>query len=91
MIKDNTTPKAATNIKTFDFNLATNLATNVATNDLIEDLDYQKFNMFFAGHYDSWSEESVQKLKEFISNGGNVISASADDYKSGGERGPMRK
>ena len=85
MIKDDATPKAATNIKTFDSSLATYI------DDLIEDLDYQKFNMFFAGQFDNWSEESVQKLKEFISNGGNVIFASADDYKSGGQRGPMRK
>ena len=85
MIKDNTTPKAATNIKTFDFNLATYI------DDLIEDLDSQNFNMFFAGDFDNWSEESVQKLKDFMNNGGNVIFASADDYKSGGQRGPMRK
>ena len=85
MIKDNTTPKAATNINTFDLNLATFI------DDLIEDLDYQKFNMFFAGHYDNWSEESIQKLKDFISNGGNVIFAGADDYKGGVQRKPMRK
>ena len=85
MIKDNTILKAATNIKTFDFNLATFI------DDLIEDLDFQNFNMFFAGHFGDWSEESAQKLKEFISNGGNVIFGSADDYKLGGQKGPMRK
>ena len=84
MIGDNTTPKAATNIKTLDFNLATYI------DDLIEDLD-QKFNMFFAGHYDNWSEESIQKLKDFISSGGNMIFVSADDYGWGAQRKLMRK
>ena len=60
--------------------------------DLIGD-----FNLFFAGHYASWSEESVQKLKEFISNGGNVIFGSGDDWRletswsTTREREPMRK
>ena len=87
MIKGNTTPKAATNIKTFDFNLATYI------DDLIEDLDSQNFNMFFAGDFDNWSEESVQKLKDYISNGGNVIFGSADDWRVGNreKRDPMRK
>ena len=80
MIKGDTTPKAATNIKTFDVNLATYI------DDLMEDLDHQKFNMFFAGQFNNWSEESAQKLKEFISNGGNVIFVSA-----GRQSEPMRK
>ena len=85
MIKDNI-PKAATNIKTFDSSIA------IYIDDLIEDLDDRKYNIFFAGNYKNyWSEESVQKLKDFMNNGGNVIFASADDYKSGGQRGPMRK
>ena len=84
MIKDNT-PKAATNIKTFDSNLATYI------DDLIENLDNQKFNMFFAGQFNNWSEESAQKLKEFISNGGNVIFASTDSLKLKEQGWPMRK
>ena len=79
-------PKAATNIKTFDSSIA------IYIDDLIEHLDDRKYNIFFAGNYKNyWSEESVQKLKDFMNNGGNVIFASADDYKSGGQRGPMRK
>ena len=87
MINDYTTLKAATNIKTFDLNLATFI------DNLIEDLDFQNFNMFFAGHFDDWSEESVQKLKDYISNGGNVIFGSADDWRVGNreKRDPMRK
>ena len=85
MIKDDTTLRAATNINTFDSNLATYI------DDVSGDLDFQNFNMFFAGHFASWSEESIQKLKDFISNGGNVIFGSADAVSLGGGRGPMRK
>ena len=61
--------------------------------DLIEEFNYQNFNLFFAGDYASWSEESVQKLKDYISNGGNVIFGSADDWRVGNreKRDPMRK
>ena len=61
--------------------------------DLNADFDYQNFNLFFAGHLNSWSEESVQKLKEFISNGGNVIFGSAfgSGSGSGSDSDPMRK
>ena len=81
-------PKAATNIKTFDSSIA------MYIDDLIEDLDDRKYNIFFAGNYKNyWSEESVQKLKDYISNGGNVIFGSADDWRVGNreKRDPMRK
>ena len=61
--------------------------------DLNGDLDYQNFNLFFAGQVNGWSDESVQKLKEFISNGGNVIFGSAfgSGSGSGSDSDPMRK
>ena len=72
MTKEKATYKVATNVNSLDEKIAT------YENNIAEALDDANLDVFIVTKYTDWSEDLVQKLKQFMENGGNVIFAIGD-------------
>lgn len=67
MTKGNTSPKIAANLDTLDEQFGT------AVNSVGEALDDSDLDVFVLASSLEWPEDLVEKLTQFMENGGNII------------------
>ena len=69
MTKDKSTYKVGTNLDSLDEKIATYV------NDITGALEDPSLDVFIVTKYTDWSQDLVEKLKQFMENGGSVIFA----------------